>query len=41
MTHLDNDIIATDLEDHDNNTVLATQGYTIRHIETWQTLHGP
>ena len=34
MTKLDNGTVARDFDSHDNAT-LATQGYTIRHIETW------
>ena len=35
MTKLDNGTVATDFDAHDDNAALATQGYTIRHIETW------
>ena len=35
MTHLDNGLIATDLDARDDNAALTAQGYTIRHIETW------
>jgi hypothetical protein len=35
MTKLDNGTVATDFDAHDDNAALVTQGYTIRHIETW------
>jgi hypothetical protein len=35
MTKLDNGTVATDFDAHDDNAALTTQGYTIRHIETW------
>jgi len=36
MTHLSDGTIATDLDAHDENAHLTTQGYTVRHIETYR-----
>ena len=35
MTYLDNGTVVTDAEALEDNTALSAQGYTIRHIETW------
>jgi len=35
MTHLRNGQIVTDLDADEDNAALTTQGYSIRHIETW------
>ena len=35
MTHLSNGTVVTDLDNDSDNRSLSTQGYTIRHIETW------
>ncbi len=35
MTNMSNGTIVTDLDNTSENQVLTTQGYTIRHIETY------
>lgn len=35
MTQLSNGTVATDIDAHTDNAALTEQGYTIRHIETW------
>lgn len=35
MTHISNNTVATDLDAHSHNATLTAQGYTIRHIETY------
>lgn len=35
MTQLDNNVLATDLDDTLANAQLSAQGYTVRHFETW------
>ena len=36
MTKLSNGAIVTDLDNASDNRNLANQGYTVRHIETYQ-----
>ena len=35
MTHLSNGLVVTDLDNHHDNAALASQGYTVRHVETY------
>ena len=35
MTQLDDGTVVTDIDAHDQNAMLATQGYTIRCVENW------
>ena len=35
MTHLSNGTVATDLDNDIDNHTLSSQGYTIRHVETY------
>ena len=35
MTRLNNGTVVTDVDAISDNAALTTQGYTIRHIETW------
>ena len=39
MTHLSNNTVATDLDAHTTNSTLTAQGYTIRHIETYEDVN--